>query len=131
LQFWYNRSTNWKPDLYIPNAHGSNNEITSIVFFDDSFRFVTRGEDNTMKLWDLRRIKKPIYVWENLPCFSSKTCITLSPDNSIIMTGTCVKKGHENSKLAFFSAFNYEKIKEFEVSQYSIVGNCWNEKINQ
>jgi hypothetical protein len=131
LQFWYNRSNHWKPDLHIPNAHGANNEITSIMFFEDNLRFVSRGEDSTMKLWDLRRPKKPLFVFEDLPCFSTKTGMAMSGDESILLTGTCVKKGHENSKLAFYSTYNYEKIKEVPICQNSIVSLVWSDKINQ
>jgi len=71
--------------------HAPNSEITSIVFLEDN-RYISRADDNTMKIWDIRRPNKALYTWENIPCFSSKTGLTLNGDESIIMTGTCVKK---------------------------------------
>ena len=131
LQFWSLRSGYWRPDIYIPDAHEPNTEITSILFCEDNLRFFTRGNDCTLKMWDLRRAKKPLYVWEDIPCFSTKTGIALSPDESIVMTGTSVRKGQDYSSLLFFSTFNYEKIKEQKVSRSSVVDMIWNEKINQ
>jgi WD repeat-containing protein 70 len=132
LQMWSNKSNNyWKPDIYIPDAHTSNSEITSILFSEDSYKFYSRAEDNTMKMWDIRRYKKPMNVWRDLPCFSSKTGMALSPDENMIMTGTSVKKGHENSSIMFFSTLDYEKIKDLNICRNSITSMVWNAKLNQ
>ena len=131
LQMWSSKSNHWKPDIYIPDAHKFNSEITSVLFTEDNLRFFSRGDDSTLKMWDIRRPKKPLMVWENIPCFSTKTGITLSPDESMIITGTCVKKGHENSSICFYSTYNYEKIKELKVCQTSITSLTWNSKLNQ
>lgn len=132
LQLWSNKSSNyWRPDIYIPDAHSSNSEITSILFSEDNYKFFSRADDNTMKMWDIRRYKKPLNVWNDLPCFSSKTGIALSPDESMILTGTSVKKNHENSSLMFFSTYNYEKIKELKICRNSITSMVWNAKLNQ
>jgi hypothetical protein len=57
--------------------------------------------------------------------------MTLSPDESMIITGTCVKKGHENSSINFYSTYNYEKIKEQKVCRNSITSILWSPKLNQ
>ena len=131
LQFWYRRGSCWKPDLHIPDAHVKDTEITSVKFFEDNIRFLSRGSDSTMRMWDLRRPKKPLFVWEDLPSFSVNTGLTMSPDESILVTGTSVKRGHENSNLVFFSSYNYEKIKSIPVCSNSLVSMIWNDKINQ
>jgi WD40 repeat protein len=132
LQLWSNKSSNyWRPDIYIPDAHSTNSEITSILFSEDNYKFFSRADDSTMKMWDMRRYKKPLNVWNDLPCFSSKTGIALSPDESMILTGTSVKKNHENSSLMFFSTYNYEKIKELKICRNSITSMVWNAKLNQ
>ena len=106
-------------------------EITSVLFADDNQRFFSRGDDSTLKMWDIRRPKKPLYSWENIPCFSSKLGMSLSPDGGLIMTGTSVKKGHENSAIMFFSTYNYEKKKELKICENSITSMVWNGKLNQ
>lgn len=131
IQFWSIKNDYWKPDIYIPDAHQPNSEISSILFCEDNLRFFSRGNDSTLKMWDLRRAKKPLYTWEDIPCFSTKTGIALSPDESIVLTGTSVRKGQDYSSLNFYSTFNYEKIKDIKVSKSSVVDMQWNEKINQ
>ena len=131
LQFWYRRASQWKPDIHIPDAHAKDSEITSVKFFDDNIRFLSRGADSTMRMWDLRRPKKPLFTWEDLPSFTVNTGMTISPDESIIATGTSVKRGHENSQMVFYSSYNYEKIKQIPVCTNSVVSLVWNDKINQ
>jgi WD40 repeat protein len=131
LQIWSCKGSYWKPDIYIPNAHLPNSEITSVLFSDDNLKFYSREDDNTLKIWDIRRTSKPLHIWDDIPCFSTKTGMALSPDENMIMTGTCVKKGHENSSLVFFSTYNYEKIKELKICRNSITSMVWNGKLNQ
>lgn len=131
LQFWHLKSGYWKPDIYNPNAHASGSEITSVIFSEDNLKVFSRAEDSTMKMWDLRRWNRPVKEWTNLPCFASRTGMALSPDESMIMTGTSVKKGHENSSLVFFDTYSYEKVKEIKVCRSSIVSMTWNGKLNQ
>ena len=61
------------PQIYIPNAHENNCEISSIVFMENNRNFYSRATDNTMKLWDLRKYNKPIKIFNNLPNNSYKT----------------------------------------------------------
>jgi WD repeat-containing protein 70 len=49
--------------------------------------------DDTMKLWDLRNTKKPLRVWKDLTNLNAKTTVCISPDESLILTGTSVRKG--------------------------------------
>ena len=75
--------------------------------------------------------KNPLYFWEDILSFSNNIGIALSPDESIVMTGTSVRKGKDYSTLNFYSTFNYTKIKEMKVSKSSCVDMIWNEKLNQ
>jgi WD40 repeat protein len=131
LQLWSSKTKTGKPDIYMKFAHKPNSEITSVLFMDDSQRFFSRADDFTLAMWDIRRPDKALNVWDNLPCFSSKTGLTISPDETMIVTGTSVKKGHENSSLVFFSTYNYEKIKEQKVCKNSLTSILWNKKLNQ
>ena len=129
IQIWTNK--NWKPEIYIPNAHSNNAEITSVLFHEENSTFYSRADDNTMKIWDIRRTDRPVHVFSDLPCFNSKTGICLSPENDIIITGTSVRKGNDFSHLYFYSSFDYHLIKKVQISQSSITSLLWNQKINQ
>jgi WD repeat-containing protein 70 len=49
--------------------------------------------DDTMKLWDIRKRETPIFTWKDLTNLSSKTAICISPNETMVLTGTSVRKG--------------------------------------
>jgi hypothetical protein len=49
--------------------------------------------DDTMKLWDIRNAKEPVNVWRDLTNLNAKTKVCISPDETLILTGTSVRKG--------------------------------------
>jgi WD40 repeat protein len=53
----------------------------------------TFAGDDTVKLWDIRAIKKPVNVVGNLENVFPMTTCAFSPDDQIIATGTSVKPG--------------------------------------
>jgi WD repeat-containing protein 70 len=77
----------------LPLAHAPGTAITNLQVYRDSTRFVSRGLDDTMKLWDVRQSKQPIYSWDSLPNISEKTQVSLSPNEKIAITGTSCIKG--------------------------------------
>jgi WD40 repeat protein len=131
LQLWSIKGSYWRPDIYIKEAHKACSEITAVQFADDGKKFFSRGDDNTLRMWDIRSVDKPIHTWDHIPCFGTKSGIALSPDESIVVTGTSVKRGHENSSLLFYSTYDYKKLKEIKVCPNSISAILWNEKLNQ
>jgi WD repeat-containing protein 70 len=64
-----------------------------VRFFKDEKRLVSRSMDDTMKLWDIRNAKEPVKVWRDLTNLNAKTGVCISPDESLILTGTSVRKG--------------------------------------
>lgn len=128
------------PQIYIPNAHENNCEISSIVFMENNRNFYSRATDNTMKLWDLRNYTKPIKIFNNLPSNSYKTEICLSPDEDYVLTGTSVIKSKnkkdnndiEYGKVKIFSTTNHELINSYDISpNNSVISVKWKKKINQ
>jgi WD40 repeat protein len=133
IQLWTPKGNTKTPMVFRSDKNKNNVEITSVLFMenDDKF-FFSRADDSTMKIWDRRITNKAVHTWQDIPCFSTKTGMCLSPDESIIVTGTCVKKGHENSALMFYSTQHpFEKIKEQKICRNSITAINWNSKLNQ
>tara|TARA_B110000208_G_scaffold128933_1_gene156625 strand:+ start:70 stop:2727 length:2658 start_codon:yes stop_codon:yes gene_type:complete len=95
LHFWKpNRTANTRPNMTVWGAHRPASETagncTSAVCFapSGSTVFASRGADGTVKLWDLRRFKKPMRVWSDLPNHHLTTALAWSPDGAIVATGT-------------------------------------------
>jgi WD repeat-containing protein 70 len=113
----------------MPDAHSPNCEVTDIVFFDKNF--ATRSMDDSMKLWDLRNTSKPIFEWHDLVNLSSKTNITISPKNNIIVTGTSVRKNYGQGTLRGFSTTTGESVCEVPMGQASVITSLWHAALNQ
>ena len=127
------------PQIYIPNAHENNCEISSIVFMENNRNFYSRATDHTMKLWDIRKYNKPLKIFEDLPCNHYKTEICLSPEEDYVLTGTSIikrKNKSENNieygKLKIFSTTTHELINSYDISpNNSVISVKWRKKINQ
>ena len=110
IKLWDENGPNYRPTTILKEAHKENLEITSVKFYKDSQRILSRGMDNTMKFWDLRFPGEPINIWEDLINFSSHTNVELSPNEKVIMTGDSVQKGKGNGSIHFFDSDSLEKI---------------------
>ena len=127
------------PQIYIPNAHENNCEISSIVFMENNRNFYSRATDNTMKLWDIRKYNKPVKVWDNLPCNNYKTEICISPEEDYVLTGTSaikrknMKEGDiEYGKVKVFSTTTNELINSYDIAENSsVISLKWKSKVNQ
>jgi WD40 repeat protein len=84
-------------------AHEFGSETSSIAFSKDGNTIATRGGDDTLKVWDRRKLTiGPLMVFANLPNKYQETDVVFSPDGSVICTGTSLSKDSDVGKLAFF-----------------------------
>jgi WD40 repeat protein len=131
LQIWSNKTHYSRCDANAQAATQPNVETTSICCFKNGYNFLTRTQDNSMKLWDTRFFKKPVFAWVNLPNSHESTDIALSPDDSVIVTGSSVKKPDELGLLHFFDAKTYDDKGHFSVSKGSVTSIVWHPILNQ
>jgi WD40 repeat protein len=64
-----------------------------VKVFSNGLNVASRSMDDTMKLWDIRNTKEAVFTWKDLANLSSKTNICISPNETMILTGTSVRKG--------------------------------------
>ncbi|CAG8514814.1 292_t:CDS:2, partial [Ambispora leptoticha] len=77
----------------IEKAHSPHSETSSIIFSRNNWTIVTRGNDDTVKVWDTRNLKSVVSVASDLPSYTPET-------NAIrLIIGTAVKKGEGYGKL--------------------------------
>ncbi|KAG1054439.1 hypothetical protein G6F43_003551 [Rhizopus delemar] len=111
LQFW-NTNSLLRPAVSIADAHQKGTETSSILFSKDNRTVVTRGGDDTIKLWDIRNAKKPVKVAYNLDIVNPEVNVIFSPDERLILT---------------------ELVSNFttDVTQSSVIKVLWHPRINQ
>lgn len=85
------------------------------------------------QVWDLRKIKEPLKVFEDLPNHYGQTNIAFSPDEQLFLTGTSVEReSSTGGLLCFFDRLNLELVSRVGISSTCSVVQCyWHPKLNQ
>jgi len=85
------------------------------------------------QVWDLRKTKEPLKVFEDLPNHYGQTNIAFSPDEQLFLTGTSVEReSTTGGLLCFFDRLNLELVSRVGISSTCSVVQCyWHPKLNQ
>ncbi|KAL2888048.1 putative WD repeat-containing protein [Ceratocystis lukuohia] len=80
----------WRASAEIRNAHAAGTWTSGVDVSSDGRMVVTRGGDNTIKLWDLRKFTKPLVetAHESASEAYPMSNIKYAPNSSAIITGS-------------------------------------------
>ncbi|CAJ2506940.1 Uu.00g081260.m01.CDS01 [Anthostomella pinea] len=94
LVIWSGNGPFYRPAAEITNAHKPNTWTGGIDISSDGRMVVTRGGDNTIKLWDTRKFKEPLVAVEHASTSDhyQTTNIKYAPNSTSIITGSAT--GH-------------------------------------
>lgn len=112
------------------NAHEPSTEITSLAFASNGHSLASRGADETLKLWDLRKLKTPVHAFSGLPTTHSETACCFSPDESLILTGTSAQRDGTGGALLFFDVNKLQLVRRIGTVG-SVVAVHWHARLNQ
>ncbi|XP_022995759.1 WD repeat-containing protein 70 [Cucurbita maxima] len=131
IQIW-NLKPGWgsRPDIHVENSHSD--DITALKFSSDGTILLSRSLDGSLKVWDLRQIKKPLKEFDDLPNNYAQTNIAFSPDEQLFLTGTSVEKESQTGGLlCFYDRTKLELVSRVGISTTSVVQCAWHSKLNQ
>ncbi|KAH9627043.1 hypothetical protein KSS87_023731 [Heliosperma pusillum] len=132
IQIW-NIKAGWgsRPDIHLQSAHSD--DITALKFSNDGRHLISRSFDCTLKVWDLRQMKQPLKVFEDLPNNYAQTNIAFSPEEDLILTGTSVERDSAvGGLLCFYDREKLELVSRVGISPTRSVVQCaWHPKLNQ
>ncbi|KAJ3300103.1 hypothetical protein HK104_004572 [Borealophlyctis nickersoniae] len=131
LRIWKSSGPFLQPSQTMEGAHMSGAAISSVAFSVDNVTLATRGMDDTLKLWDIRKFTKPLASATGLLNFFEETNVTFSPNDRYILTGTSVKKDEGPGKMCVFEKQTLKKVEEVEVGRSSVARVLWHGRINQ
>ncbi|KAK1397953.1 WD repeat-containing protein 70 [Heracleum sosnowskyi] len=132
IQIW-NIKPGWgsRPDIYVAAAHSD--DITCLKFSSDGKTLLSRSFDCSLKVWDLRQMKEPVRVLEDLPNNYPQCNIAFSPDEQLFLTGTSIERDStKGGLLCFYDRAKLELVSKVGISPtYSVVQCAWHPKLNQ
>ncbi|XP_021279510.1 WD repeat-containing protein 70 [Herrania umbratica] len=132
IQIW-NLKPGWgsRPDIYIEKSHSD--DITALKFSTDGRILLSRSFDGSLKVWDLRQIKVPLKVFDDLPNHYAQTNIAFSPDEQLFLTGTSIEReSTTGGLLCFYDRSKLELVQRVGVSPTCSVVQCtWHPRLNQ
>ncbi|OWM90258.1 hypothetical protein CDL15_Pgr006579 [Punica granatum] len=132
IQVW-NLKPGWgsRPDIFVEKSHSD--DISGLKFSSDGKLLLSRSFDGSLKVWDLRKMKEPLKVFEDLPNHYAQTNIAFSPDEQLFLTGTSVERDSTTGGLlCFFDREKLELVSRIGISPTCSVVQCaWHPRINQ
>ena len=120
-----------RPTNFVKEAHIG--EISHLAISEDNVTLLSRANDDTLKIWDLRNLKVALHTVAELPTFGDCQCI-FSPNDKMILTCTAVTKKDVNGSglLMFYDKQTFAPIKQLGISRGAGgTALLWHPKLNQ
>ncbi|GBP49765.1 Gastrulation defective protein 1 homolog [Eumeta japonica] len=131
IQMWDHRKNFVNTTAILRDAHQKQSEISCLAYSYLGLYLASRGNDNTLKLWDLRSFKKPLHVFPDLFSRYEQTDCAFSPDDALVFTGESLQKGQDVGRLLFYNVKTFEKVTHLDVTDSHIIKALWHAKLNQ
>lgn len=131
IQMWDHRKNFVNPSLIQRNAHTQGCEISSLSFSYLGQMLATRSCDDTLKLWDLRAFKTPVFEAKDIYSRYDTTDCMFNPDDSILITGESLRKDQSTGRILFYDTKTFELINRINVTNSHIIKTLWHPKLNQ
>ncbi|XP_075985096.1 gastrulation defective protein 1 homolog [Anticarsia gemmatalis] len=131
IQMWDHRKNFVNTSALLRDGHQKQSEICSISYSYLGNCLASRGNDDTLKLWDLRHFKKPLNVFGGLFSRYEQTDCAFSPDDSMIFTGESLQRGQNTGRLIFYNTKTFEEVTHIDVTKSHVIKAVWHAKLNQ
>ncbi|RVX71530.1 hypothetical protein B0A52_05102 [Exophiala mesophila] len=128
LVMWGGDGPYHRPSAEIRDAHVGNTWTSGLDISSDGRLVVTRGGDDTVKLWDTRKFKQPVNTVSHVSTSSQypTSNIIFSPNSSSILTGS------ETGDLYILNPATLKPEVVTPVTPGSpLISVLWHEKLNQ
>mmetsp|Transcript_46958 Transcript_46958/g.110589 ORF Transcript_46958/g.110589 Transcript_46958/m.110589 type:complete len:703 (+) Transcript_46958:92-2200(+) len=126
-----------RPQAEAKTAHMAGSETTCVSVSSDGKTLLSRGRDDTLKVWDLRKLSgPPLKSFGNLENLFDTTEAIFSPGDHVFLTGVSVRKNKDGTPMGpgtvkVYDKSTLEEVRELSIPSGSVVSLAWHPKINQ
>lgn len=131
IQMWDHRKNFVNTTACVRDCHQKQSEISSISYSYLGSYLASRGNDDTLKIWDLRNFRKPLHVFGDLFSRYEQTDCAFSPDDTLVFTGESLQRGQDIGKLIFYNTKTFEQTTHIDVTKSHVIKAIWHAKLNQ
>eukprot|EP00667_Euglena_gracilis_P005744 EG_transcript_5786 len=132
VMVWPGKGPFKKPAQQATGCHANQTNITSLAS-GPGHHVVSRGDDGTAKVWDLRKFGSPISTLSGLETIYEHCDVLYSPDQRYIVTGTSTPKNSpERAKVVVFDATTFARVAAVPMPPgCSVLRLLWHPELNQ
>jgi len=117
-------------------AHQPGSGTTCVTVSKDGNMMISRGGDDTLKVWDMRNLTKALAHYTELDNFFEQTQCIFSPGDHVFLTATSVRKNKDGTPSGEAVVHVWDKstlqcVRKVSMPTSSIVSMAWHAKINQ
>ncbi|KAA0187433.1 hypothetical protein HAZT_HAZT009261 [Hyalella azteca] len=131
IQMWDHRKSYVNTIVNVRDCHTKGTNTSSICFSYDNKYYGTRGMDDTLKLWDIRKTRSAVFTATGLFNRFDMTDCLFSPNDQLLVTGTSMNKGDKNGSLLMFNRNTWNLEHCMPVGESHIVSLFWHPRLNQ
>eukprot|EP01135_Chromosphaera_perkinsii_P010825 Nk52_evm20s2241 gene=Nk52_evmTU20s2241 len=132
IQLFKSKGPYVRPAMNNKTCHANGTSTSCLAFSVDGTSLISRGGDDTLKLWDVRKFREPVASVSGLENVFAMTDCVFSPNEKIVVTGTSARvNSGQSGCLKFFDAKDLSEVRSIDVTKGSVVSCLWNRKLNQ
>jgi len=129
LQVWNvaSASSSSNPDMYLKGAAGG--KITAVTLTQDDTKLAARADDGYLRVFDMRKLKSPLFSVPSLPSLFDGDALLSSPDDDLFVTAATRQEG--GSTVYFFDTMTMKEVHSEVVAESAVSSLAWHPAINQ
>lgn len=133
IQIFPSKGPYLKPSIRIIDAHTPGTDTSDVAFVPGSEdrHLVSRGGDDTLRIWDVRNTKTPLASFPALLNRFPQTSIAFKPGGGIMATGTSSSRNGDPGSIFFFDLKTLQLMKIIDLSKESVISLKWHKSTNQ